>query len=468
MGNISSATDRKTEPASQANGLSARFKRFFSRSTPPPPTQARTSNGRRVAIAPANVAPARKPARQASSTTTVQPSPVTQRRATASSTPAHSSSSSRKAIPFPLPSPGDVLIDGFEVPPPPPYPEEPVRTSPAARVRTTPSRAQQRTDEPPSLDSSCERTPARPEPKMITVPSRSRESKYQPEMTPPLPLAIQSPPQTPAVPASPVFCDTLTPAQAAQWVVATAHDYGGASISDFNLPILWVEIESHVNVWTPAHLQAMGQALGDVFKPRAGIGALSHEMGYAGLERLMRECFVDTQPVLSPVQLGAFFGGVRRCLRADLPGADTRFLRILSEAVQAQVPTDYCVAMACGFFRANQASASQPYTPSKLTIAVPQSYREAVLETLNWGKRLALDPMSFYNRGVRVMPGKRYPWLMMAYEMPGAPASGQGPSIERAAQLQRAASTMTPPEKRAFLVALKSARTLPDVERKGK
>lgn len=303
---------------------------------------------------------------------------------------------------------------------------------------------------------------------MITVPSRGRESKYQFEEPALLPLAIQSPPQIPAVPASPLSDDTLTPAQAAQWVVVTAQDYGGASASDLNLAILWVEIESHASVWTPAHLQAMGQALGDIFKPSSGIGALSQEMGYAGLERLMRECFVDTQPVMSPVQLGALFGGVRRCLRADLPGADTRFLRIISAAVQAQVPPDYCVAMACGFFRANQSSASQPYTPSKLTIAVPQSHREAVLETLNWGKRLALDPMSFYNRGVRVMPGKRYPWLMMAYEMPGAPASGPAPSTERANQLQRAASTMSPPEKRAFLVAFKSARALPGVERKGK
>lgn len=447
MGNTPSGADRKHAPAPQAGGMSARFKRFFSRSTLPASTPSRTPNGRRVAVAPADVAPARTPDRHASSSTTVQPKPVTQRQVTSRSVPPQSSSSSRQQIPFPLPHPGDVLIDGFEVPPPPPYPTEPVKPSPAARVRTTASR-----------------TP----PRMITVPSRGHESKARLEMTPPLPLAIQSPPQTPALPASPVSSDTLTPAQAAQWVVVTAREYGGASVSDLNLAILWVEIESHSSVWTPAQLQAMGQALGDIFKPASGVGALSHEMGYAGLDRLMRACFVDTQPVLSPVQLGAFFGGVRRCLRADLPGADTRFLRIISEAVQAQVPTDYGVAMACGFFRANPSSVSQSYTPSKLTIAVPQSYREAVLETLNWGKRLALDPMSFYNRGVRVIPGKRYPWLMMAYEMPGAPASGPAPSIERAAQLQRAASTMSPPEKRAFLVAFKSARALPGVERKGK
>ncbi len=268
-----------------------------------------------------------------------------------------------------------------------------------------------------------------------------------------------------------VDLSAYTPAQAAEWIEDQAVVLDGAAMGDDHLEILCTDIEAAAKSLSPAHLQAMGRALGQVFNPGAGVcsssmssssslsTAIAGPQGYAGLKRLLLALLARPQQALSPEQAGAFVQGMRLSLPPLREGADAVFRRAICEAQRAGTPSDTVIAMTCGWVSAmvDPAVKAWPYTPAQLP---PGPKSEALQAALNIGKRLALNPASLFDPDVKASRDKRFDWLMIAYRMPHPQSNESRLAPARRNYTRRVFPLLTAPQRLALLAAYNQTRHL--------
>lgn len=311
----------------------------------------------------------------------------------------------------------------------------------AVKVMPLPGPAARRTDTPPDSGVTPTTLPSR------TVCASSHSSSGTPAMTPKVTPKAQPSPFRPdslnsalsprllpmasslVEEGSDEWFQSLSPAQAAHWIRGIARERGGATMDAMSLDMLCVEIGLYATELGVVQMQAMGQALAQVFNPpvsaassssSALAAALASPSGYQGLARLVKAMFAHLHQTLRPEQAGAFIEGMRLSLPPVLPGADAVFRRAICEVALADAPKETVIAMACGMFAAmvDPKARPMPHSRANLPPGLPVERREEIQEALDMGKRLALQPCSALDKDVKGAVADRLQWLMVALRMP--------------------------------------------------
>lgn len=282
-------------------------------------------------------------------------------------------------------------------------------------------------------------------------------SLMRPDSGPLSPLALPS-----------VDFSSLSPAQAAQWLLDRLHEAHVTVVDERVSRRLPQELIAHHKVLTPEQLQPMGHVLGQLVRAEAKDAAV--EARYRPLARLLAPLCALASRAWAPEQLASLLAGLRSAFPAADRLADLQFQRAINAALEQGMPLGHCVAMACGLYHGSNDRPGRAFSPVRLDQQDWSSPNEHIAKVLNWGRRLVLDAPSIYLSEARVPGDRRFEWLMSALAIPGV-ASNQQAFLTQGRSLEAAHEAMTIAQREALAAmvpSVQSSATSPRVETKSR